>query len=393
MSKIGIFGGSFNPPHLGHIQAARAFQQALAPDLLLLIPSAQPPHKPLAPASPDAETRLALTKIAAQTLKNTEVSDIELRRNGPSYTVDTITALRERFPNDELLLLIGTDMLLTFSAWCRPQELARQVTLAVVSRFSDDRELLRRAAAQLTQSMQAKVILLENQVLPISSTSVRAMLAFQCAQTYLDAQVLREITARRLYHTGQSLRTLPFEELSAVSLSLHKPQRVAHVIGCSQTARLLAAQYGADEDDASRAGILHDVTKALTPQEQLKLCENYAIITNTFELENPKLLHAVTAAAVARNVFGENEAVCEAIRWHTTGRADMSLLEKIIYLADYIEPNRDFDGLEMLREKARSSLDEAMLCGLEMTYQQLQQRGKAVDPCSLAALRFLKEGA
>lgn len=96
----------------------------------------------------------------------------------------------------------------------------------------------------------------------------------------------------------------------------------------------------------------------------MNLCRKYAIICDTAETENPKLLHAKTGAALARDLFGVSDEIYEAIRWHTTGKPDMRTLEKIIYLADYIEPTRDFPGLDRLRELAYEDLDKAMALGL-----------------------------
>ena len=115
------------------------------------------------------------------------------------------------------------------------------------------------------------------------------------------------------------------------------------------------------------------------------------MLYSDFEGKNGKLLHAKTGAAVAARVFGESREVCEAIRWHTTGRANMTTLEKIIYLADYMEPNRDFPGVEKLREAAETSLDAAMILGLEMSIAQLRERGRSIDPNSQAALDFFQE--
>ena len=123
---------------------------------------------------------------------------------------------------------------------------------------------------------------------------------------------------------------------------------MAHILGCCQTAVELARLYGADETDAARAGLLHDITKALDGPLQLTLCRAYGTILDDFSRKNPKTLHALTGSLVAERVFGENEAVVSAIRYHTTGRANMTLLEKIIYVADYVEPNRDFPGVEKL---------------------------------------------
>ena len=142
-------------------------------------------------------------------------------------------------------------------------------------------------------------------------------------------------------------------------------------------------------EDAARAAILHDVTKALDKSGQLLLCEKYGIITNEFEKENWKILHSKTGAAIARHIFGENDRVYNAIFWHTTGKADMSILEKIIYIADYMEPNRVFEGVELFRDLCEKDLDEALLYGLQMSIDLLESEGKSLDRYSVAARDFL----
>ncbi len=389
MARIGIFGGSFHPPHLGHILAAREFQRKLALDTLLLIPAGDPPHKTIGKIP--AEHRLEMTRLAARDLENVQVLDLELRREGRSYTADTVEALRAQYPDDELFLLMGTDMFYTFGKWYQPERIAREATLAVVHRDWDKEEKLRNQAAELKAQLGAKIEFVENQFLPYSSTSIRAMLAFGCGAHYLAPQVLDYIRENKLYLQGENLKNLPFDRLEEISLSLHKPKRVPHVQGCSETAAALAEHYGADVRDARRAGILHDITKALTAEEQLQLAEDYQIPLSDFERAHPKLLHAKTGAVIAREIFGENEAVCEAITWHTTARADMTLLGKIIYLADYMEPNRTLEGVEELRHLTWTDLDAALERGLEMSLAHVLSTGAAVDPNSHAALCFLKE--
>ena len=389
MARIGIFGGSFHPPHLGHILAAREFQRKLALDTLLLIPAGIPPHKTIGQI--DAKHRLEMTRLAAQELENTQVLDIELRREGRSYTADTVEALRQQYPDDELFLLMGTDMFYTFDKWYQPERIVKEVTLAVVHRDRDKKEELLRYAAILEERLGAKIVWVENEFLPYSSTSIRAMLAFGCGARYLAPQVLAYIRENKLYLQGESLKNLPFEKLEEISLSLHKAKRVAHVLGCSETAAALAEHYGADVTDARRAGILHDITKALNAEEQLQLAQDYQMALTDFERAHPKLLHAKTGAVIAREIFGENEAVCEAITWHTTARADMTLLGKIIYLADYMEPNRVLEGIDELRRLTWTDLDAALQRGLEMSLEHVLSTGSAVDPNSHAALCFLKE--
>ena len=391
MARIGIFGGSFNPPHLGHLLAVCEFQKALSLDRVLLIPAATPPHKTLSANSPSARERFEMTVLAAAQLPFSLVSDLEIQRQGASYTVDTLEELHRSYPDDELFLLMGTDMFLSFDRWYQPERISALATLAVAHRSEDKAEKLQSQAADLEKEFHTRTVFVDNEYLPHSSTSVRALLAFGAAEEYLDPAVYAYIQKNHLYFCGADLKNLPFDRLKEVSLCLHKPKRVAHVQGCSETAALLAEKFGADVTDARRAGILHDITKALNSQEQLNLCANYGMILTQFQRENPKLLHAKTGAAVAERIFGENPAVCEAICWHTTGKADMTTLEKIIYLADYMEPNRDFDGVEELRRRTYADLDDAMYHGLAMTAGQLRSHGSEIDEHTLSAMRFYEE--
>ena len=180
------------------------------------------------------------------------------------------------------------------------------------------------------------------------------------------------------------------EALERTVISLLKPDRVAHVLGCRQTAVELAERYGVDKTDAARAALLHDITKALDGPAQLTLCRKYGTILDAFSTQNPKTLHALTGSLVAQRIFGENQAVVSAIRCHTTGKADMNLLEMIIYVADYMEPNRDFPGVERLRQLAYEDIRKALKLGLQMTLDMLRRQGRDISPESQQALRWLE---
>ena len=136
--------------------------------------------------------------------------------------------------------------------------------------------------------------------------------------------------------------------------------------------------------------MLHDVTKALDGPLQLTLCSAYDNMLDDFSLENPKTLHALTGAVVARDIFGENEAVVSAIRCHTTGKPNMNLLETILYVADYMEPSRDFPGVEKLRELAFTDIYGALKLGMEMTLDHLKQQGSTISPRTKEALDWLE---
>jgi nicotinate-nucleotide adenylyltransferase len=385
MERIGIYGGTFNPPHIGHIRAAEYAVKELQLDRLLVIPSRISPHKQLPKDSPTPQQRLEMLKIATAGLPNMEVSDLELNREGTSYTYQTVQQVRQMYPDAKIYLLMGTDMFLSFHSWRNPELITRDAALAVFYR-GDKNEV--DAINSRVAEVEWEVELIENPIIDISSTQLRRMLVFGCADSFLPQGVGDYIRSHGFYGTDECYRDLPMEELEKVVVSLLDPKRVAHVLGCRDTAVELAKIWGADETDAARAGLLHDITKALDGPLQLTLCDAYGTILDKFGKDYPKTLHALTGSLVAQRIFGENEAVVSAIRSHTTGKAGMNTLEKIIYVADYMEPNRDFPGVNKLRHLAKTDLDGAMKLGLEMTMAHLARQGSAVSPESLEALAY-----
>jgi nicotinate-nucleotide adenylyltransferase len=391
MAKIGIYGGTFNPPHIGHVRAACCAVSALGLDKLLLIPDRIAPHKVMPAGSPAPEQRLEMVRLCADANPMLEVTDMELKREGPSYTYLTVEALKEQYPGDSLYLLIGTDMFLTFRQWKNAEYLWKNVILGVFYRGQKDEVAAIARQKEEMEALGAKVILVENPVVDISSTQMRRLLAFDCAGPFLPDGVYDYIRRNNLYATGENYRSLPMDRLEAVVTELLDPKRVNHVLGCRDTAVELAKRWGADETDAARAGLLHDITKALDGKLQLTLCQEYGIVLDAFFAKNPKTLHALTGSLVAERIFGENQAVVSAIRSHTTGKAAMNTLEKIIYVADYMEPNRDFPGVEELRRLAYSDLDGALKLGLEMTLSLLEKQGSEISPESQEALAYLNK--
>ena len=389
MERIGIYGGTFNPPHVGHIRAAQAAVSALGLTKLLLIPDREAPHKQLPEGSPSPEQRMQMLSLAAADCPQMEVLDLELQREGPSYSYITVEQLRESYPEAELVLLMGTDMFLSFESWRNPDRILQNASLGVFYRGQKGEHAAIEAKKAEMEAKGAKIYLVENDVVNLSSTQMRRLLAFRCAGGLLPAGVLDYIREYRLYNTRAPWKDLPMEELEAVVISLLNPNRVAHVLGCRDTAVELAKHWGADVTDAARAGILHDITKAIDGPLQLTLCDAYGKILGDFSRRYPKTLHALTGSLVAERIFGENKAVVSAIEWHTTGRANMTLLEKIIYLADYIEPNRTIPGVEELRRLSFTDLDAALKLGLHMTLEHLNRQGSEVSPASREALAWL----
>ncbi len=389
MERIGIYGGSFNPPHMGHVSAAEQAVDLLRLDRLLLIPAGVAPHKTLPYGSGSPQQRLAMVELAAKGIEKAEVSDMELRRAGASFTYETLEALRQEYPDDELIFIMGTDMFLTFLGWREPERIIKCATLAVLYRGDKHEREAIDAQKSTLEAMGARVELCKNDITAISSTDLRRMLVFQCAGPFLPEGVENYAREQGLYGTAENYKNLPMDKLEAAVIRLLNPNRVKHVLGCRDTAVALAKHWGADETDAARAGLLHDITKALDGPLQLTLCGEYGILVDDFSARYPKTLHAMTGALVARRIFGENEAVVSAIDSHTTGKAHMNLLEKIIYVADYMEPCRNFPGVEELRRLAFSDINGALRLGLEMTLELLNKQGSEVSPGSREALDWL----
>ena len=400
--KIGVYGGTFDPPHLGHMEAARAAAALLELDKILFVPAAIPPHKDLPPEAVPAEDRLAMTALMADGLcleagrpGLAQADGLELSRQGKSYTADTLEELRRRYPEDELWLLMGTDMFLTLQNWREPEKITALAGIAAFAqRESDAGGLLRTQGDHLRERFGARVAVVElPQIMELSSTQVRAMLEKDraAARERLWCQVYGYILLHGLYGGGVDLKHLDDDDLRCASLSMVKAKRIPHIKGCEEEAVRLAERWGADPHLARRSGILHDCTKYLELDEQLALCEKYHVPLDELERVAVKLLHAKTGAAIARHVFGEPEAVCDAIYWHTTGKADMNLLSKVLYLADYIEPSReDFDGLAELRRLAYTDLDKALLLGCELTIADMEERGVPVHSNTLQARNYLR---
>lgn len=384
--KIAIYGGSFNPPHLGHKAAAKTVLDTLCPDKLLVIPAAEPPHKQLDPGSPDGSVRLELCRLAFADMPGVEVSDLELRRPAPSYTIDTLEQLRQQYPDGEFILLMGTDMLQNFPQWRRFTDILQLVQLGVFVRSDGEEEKVCKFAANLRDTYGATVQIIRHVPVSISSTELRKAFPQRGGRTGVPAVEYAALVQRRLYGIQPELQWLREQ----VDLHL-KPKRIPHVRGCEEEAVRLAKRWGAAAEAAAEAAILHDVTKKLDFPEQLKLCQQYGEPCTEEDRASPKTIHAKTGAVLAREVFGANKAVCDAIRWHTTARPHMRLLEKIIYMADYIEPTRDFPGVETLRQLAYSDLDAAMVLGLEMTLQEIRERGFRAHSQSVAALKWFKK--
>ncbi len=171
--------------------------------------------------------------------------------------------------------------------------------------------------------------------------------------------------------------------------------RYIHSLGVADEAVRLAERLGADTDKARIAGLLHDITKTLKAEEHLQLCEKFGIIYNYVENSEKKLLHALTGAALAKADFGiEDEEILDAIRCHTTAKPSMSKIALALYLADYTEPNRNYEGVDELRKAVDEDIYKGLLLGLDFAINSVMQKGALLHPDTVEARNwYILEGS
>ena len=355
--KIGIFGGAFNPPHTGHVQAVIKAANEQKLDLLIVIPTGTPSHKTLPPGTPKPEIRFQMTQSAFSGIPNVLVSDIEIHSTDNNYTIDTLAALKTEYPGADFFLLVGNDMYDSLSTWKESESLISTVTPVLLSR----------------------------DIVDISSTELRKMLPERGGADFISPSNYAFIIRHRYYGARPD-----WDWLRSRAHLMLDPERIPHVDACENEAIRLAERWNVDPDDAREAAILHDITKKLDFRENMCIIAKHTVIIGDLGGNEAKLLHSITGALLAETEFGVSAAVANAIRWHTTGRAGMTTLEKVIYIADYIEPNRDFPGVEMLRQRAYDNINEAMIMGLEMTVGSLLTRGITPTSATFDALNYLK---
>ena len=163
-------------------------------------------------------------------------------------------------------------------------------------------------------------------------------------------------------------------------------KRYHHSLCVYEEAVSLAKKYGVNEEKAGLAGILHDIMKDIPPAEQLKMMTQFDIILSDVERSAQKLWHAILGAAYIENKLNITDVeVINAVRYHTTGRANMTMLDKILFIADFISADRDFDGVEDLRRTAQISLEQAMLEGVTYTIKDLAGSYKPIHPDTISA--------
>lgn len=169
-----------------------------------------------------------------------------------------------------------------------------------------------------------------------------------------------------------------------------KESRYIHTLGVAECSVKLAALNGVDEKRTEIAALIHDSAKYMDIDKQIDIIKSHGIEIDEVMKESPQLLHGVTASILGKELMGiDDDEILSAVRYHTTGKKDMTTLEKILYIADYIEPNRDFPGVDDIRKVTFENLDKGVLSGLSNSIIYVVKQGKLIHPLSLEARNYL----
>lgn len=377
--RIGMFGGTFNPIHSAHMETAIGARNALGLDLLLLMVAADPPHKTVAGSVP-AEERYRMAALAAAGIEGIEASDLELRRGGKSYTLHTLQQLRKLYPEAELYLVVGSDMLKDIPAWYCPQELLDLAVIAAVPREGYEHEDAS-AIQRLKAEFNARVLALPLDPPQLSSTEVRDRLLRGLPVTGLLPPAVEDAVYESGLYFPDDIQDM--QEKCRDALNINNKKRYLHTMAVVRRAADLAELHGIDAEKARIAALLHDCAKHMDKSLLSKMTDEHLGIMQT--------LHAFAGAVVAQREYGITDAeILEAIRCHCTGDAEMSRLSMLIYLADLTEHTRDFPDVEILRAAADEDLENGMLLALGRCLSHLQQQNAPIHPATQRAIRYFE---
>ena len=373
--KIAIFGGSFDPVHAEHINIVKAAAEKLETDKIIVIPAYIPPHKQ-GKSLASAQDRLNMAKLAFGQIKNCEVSSFEISAGGTSYTYRTLQYFREKYPQATFYLLVGADMLKDFYTWKEPESILSNAELVAAGR---EGEKLNVKAEQLRFFAKFHKFFrtLEYTGRDISSTKARVLCAFgEDLRPYLTQDVIDYIEANELYRV----------ERVKDALRYLKPARRKHSLRVALMAVSVAGKYKIPENTAILAAALHDCAKNL----DLSAPELAGFVAPE-DVPQP-VMHQYAGAYLAEHTFGvEDEDVLNAIRFHTSGRPNMSNLEKIVFLSDMLEQGRDFPGIDKLRRLFYEDLNECMYKSLKYELRYLKKQRGAIYPLTESAFAYYEE--
>lgn len=393
--RIGILGGTFDPIHNGHLRIAHAAREEFHLTKVLLIPTGISYMKK---DVTDSYFRYKMVKLAAAQYDAFEASDVEIKREGNTYTCDTIAYFKEKYPDAELFFIIGTDSLFSLEKWKNISFIFDNCTILCASRPGEYQDLdvsssEHNYAQNLCKKYNAKVHFIHSEPLDISSTEIRE---YRKNNPYVDLSELELPGVVADYILVQGLYYEKIEEIHCLLKEDLTHKRWKHTIGVVDTAVKLARKWGCDVEKARFAALLHDCAKYLETEAKCALCVKYGVVVTDIELSNPELLHAKAGALLAYEKYGiSDQDILSAIFYHTTGKEDMNLLEQIVFVADYIEPGRTHsDKLSEYRSLAYDNLNKVTADILKDTVKYLKKQSEkklVIDPQTNKAYDFYKK--
>ncbi len=345
--KVLIYGGSFDPVHKGHSALLKAAVKQIEPDKIHIFTAYQSPfkEKPFLPFN----VRQKMAKDALGHISpNIIFDDFEQKAARVTYTYETVKHVRKLYPEAQIYLLVGTDCLNSMHKWKNAQYTFKNSIIVAGRRKGFD-----------FKTKDFKFILLDGSFPLISSTQIR--LAILC----------NGIVPNNLL--PQTVKTI--EENNYYGLHIHKwlaanlrPNRYLHVKLVAQEAVELARLYEANAEKIALAAILHDAAKSMGSSDLIKYAKNHKIKVPDFDdicKYSPSLLHAAVSADIAKTIFKiKDKEILNPIKHHTLGAQEMTLNEKLIFIADMASKDRLFEDAQKVRNAALISIDEGMAAAM-----------------------------
>lgn len=336
--RIAIFGGTFDPVHEEHIRLALSAADELCADELIVVPTYSTPNKGGPAAS--ASDRFNMLELAFKGYDKVKISDAEIKNGGTSFTYVTVERLKKERPYDQLFFLVGGDMLKDFKTWKCPERILSAARLAVFKREGDDADYSEEEE-YFKNRFNASFIKLSLTGKIISSTEIRIYLSLGLSPEGVPNSVLNYIDEHKVYKKSE------YAEFLKNNLT---EKRLIHTANVAACALKKAKELSLDKIDVLTAALLHDCAKYLRP-------EDFPGFTMPEGVPD-QVVHQYLGAYVAEKVLGvKNAEIIDAIRFHTSGRADMTTLGKLIFVADMVEKGRSYEGVEILRELYEKDFD------------------------------------
>ena len=360
-----IFGGAFNPPHAEHINMVKRLLTRDDVESVILLPSVNPPHKSC-PTS--FEQRLDMLRLATEGLRNVEISEFERNGEGKRYTCEVLPKLKEIY--GDVAFVIGGDSLVDLDKWKNPSDIIKICPLLVFTRGESEKFT---AALSYWRNQGGDIRVCDYSPLDVSSTVIRYNAELGVYDN-LDSKVVEYIKANNLYAKYKDLIAKLKSNIPTKTFE-HCLRTASYAININYSLNL-----GLDYDKVLIAGVLHDCAKALchAPHDTSEVPED--CIGTPVE-------HQFLGAVVARKEYGiDDEEILGAIKYHTTGKKNMSDLQKLIFSSDMLEIGRAYEGVEELREAMRKSLDLGYKACALAQYEFLLQKGGDIYPLTLEAV-------